>query len=626
MINYIPRIYNDELFYSFVARCSEVAGNTNLKDIIQDFFGSLTLTPLMHFPCNISKFSSNVPEELGLNADYIISRHTMFPIYNPFLPDSRKKQVLKDMKFANGKRIGYLLGIQAGVLLNTKQLRYCPICVNEDNDLNGEAYFHRAHQADGILVCYKHGCKIKRYTFENDRFISRLKFISLNVKYINSDVEYYDKVKSPILLKISKAFFFLLENHWIQCDINNIYKRYKIILKEKGFLTISECIRQEEVANLFKKYFTDEILNILNCNFNIKDDSSWIRNISRNHDSIINPMKHILFVLFLCDSVELFFGCLKKKYEYFGGGPWPCLNPVSDHYRRKVIQKVKITADYKTRVPVGTFSCSCGFIYSRKGPDNLNEHIYKIGRIKQFGHVWEARLLTIAYEGNRSLRELSRMMWCDTNTIKKYINIIDHGSSNNLSNSAEVYNSKNISQNENLLKYRNTLIDIIAESPLLSRTEIRKNAQKEYTWLYRKDKDWLFEQMSQQNTGYVKINRNKVDWKERDKHILLIVTKAYNEIINNTKPIRITKSRLGSVAKVSSLIYNNKNKLPKTQEFIDEIIESIDKFQIRKANYIIKILLEQQGYTYKWQILKLVGKNPSNLVRFYIDEYLVAIK
>ena len=53
----------------------------------------------------------------------------------------------------------------------------------------------------------------------------------------------------------------------------------------------------------------------------------------------------------------------------FGKGPWPCLNKAADHYKQPVIQHVNITRDYKSSAPIGTFECSCKFVYARKGPD-----------------------------------------------------------------------------------------------------------------------------------------------------------------------------------------------------------------------------------------------------------------
>ncbi|MBV7508768.1 hypothetical protein KW850_26495 [Bacillus sp. sid0103] len=52
---------------------------------------------------------------------------------------------------------------------------------------------------------------------------------------------------------------------------------------------------------------------------------------------------------------------------------------------KNVLTSCVITRDYKTGLPVGTFTCSCGFVFSRKGPDKTNEDRYKIGRIKELG-------------------------------------------------------------------------------------------------------------------------------------------------------------------------------------------------------------------------------------------------
>ena len=46
-------------------------------------------------------------------------------------------------------------------------------------------------------------------------------------------------------------------------------------------------------------------------------------------------------------------------------------------------------------MPIGTFNCSCGFIYARKGPDKLVDDLYRIGRIKAFGGVWKGKLKEI---------------------------------------------------------------------------------------------------------------------------------------------------------------------------------------------------------------------------------------
>jgi hypothetical protein len=39
-------------------------------------------------------------------------------------------------------------------------LKYCPLCVNEDRENYGEAYWHRTHQIRNMKVCPKHNCNL----------------------------------------------------------------------------------------------------------------------------------------------------------------------------------------------------------------------------------------------------------------------------------------------------------------------------------------------------------------------------------------------------------------------------------------------------------------------------------
>lgn len=76
--------------------------------------------------------------------------------------------------------------------------------------------------------------------------------------------------------------------------------------------------------------------------------------------------------------------------------------------------------DYKSKRPVATFTCSCGFVYSRMGPDKDSSDRYRIGRKKHFGDVWVARLKEYLQEGTYSVREIARIFQCDPKTILKF--------------------------------------------------------------------------------------------------------------------------------------------------------------------------------------------------------------
>ena len=85
----------------------------------------------------------------------------------------------------------------------------------------------------------------------------------------------------------------------------------------------------------------------------------------------------------------------------FGLGPWPCLNSASEHLGQRLITtvEVSITRKARRRVPLGTFRCTCGFAYSRVGPDRSELDQYHIDDYVSFGHQWDQRVLELMNAG-----------------------------------------------------------------------------------------------------------------------------------------------------------------------------------------------------------------------------------
>lgn len=77
---------------------------------------------------------------------------------------------------------------------------------------------------------------------------------------------------------------------------------------------------------------------------------------------------------------------IKEDDGSFGSEPWPCLNKAAKHYKDLVISEVKIKRRDNTNVLIGTFSCSCGFEYTRIGSDK-----WRKSRIIAYGNEWEGQ-------------------------------------------------------------------------------------------------------------------------------------------------------------------------------------------------------------------------------------------
>ena len=85
----------------------------------------------------------------------------------------------------------------------------------------------------------------------------------------------------------------------------------------------------------------------------------------------------------------------------------------------------------------------------------------------------------------------------------------------------------------------------------------------------------------------------RVDWKLRDistlEQLKIIVDKIYND---TNKPKRITIHRLSYETGIRYLDKASLEKMPKTSEYLKEILESFDDIRIRKIKWAINEILK----------------------------------
>lgn len=578
-----------------------MSGNLNLKNTLQECFNFDTIVPSIYFPCLLENLSNNIHK--AFTSDYFINKCTLLPIYVPFLSVDRRNLIVNDMKYEKGKRIYSLLGIQAGHILEINSLKYCPICAQEDYIKYKETYFRRLHQCDGVRVCSKHECFLKKY---NPNDASRLEYISLDYKDVDFKAEYEnDDILRKWYIEISKSYEFLLSNDLFQFNNNKIHEMYIHHLDSHGYLTPSKRVKQIELAEQFTEYYGEKMLNSLNC-YVTKNESNWLRKITLKPKSIIHPLRHILFIIFLCGSLERFFHN-KIYYHPFGEGPYPCLNVASGHYLKDVISDCIITRDYKTGQPVGTFVCNyCGFVYSRKGPDLKPEDRFRIGRIKKFGHIWEQKLLELVDEGKYNLKSLSEKMNCDPKTIVKYaknLSVADR-----INTKMKIRESSVVNKKENNFNYKDELLNFIRLNPQLSRTEVRNLMKKQYTWLYRHEREWLMKNLPHHIAkSKIEYKPNRVNWNERDVQIYNTIRTDYETLMNSGKLVRITKSLLGKRTGYRSLLDKHIEKLPMTSQLLKQICESIEDFQKRRIKIVAEQLYKNNGSFKRWELVRAAG-------------------
>lgn len=137
------------------------------------------------------------------------------------------------------------------------------------------------------------------------------------------------------------------------------------------------------------------------------------------------------------------------------------------------------------------------------------------------------------------------------------------------------------------------------------RKEIRLQNQKDYTWLYRHDRAWLMEALP----GSIKRRKkaHRINWKERDAELVLLVAGAVSNMLNADVPVRISSAAVGRQINRRNLIDKHLNKLPRTKDLLKSHIETTEQFQIRRLEWAFEKIMEEEDRVLGWRLLKRVG-------------------
>ncbi|MBM0744582.1 hypothetical protein JOY44_23735 [Phormidium sp. CLA17] len=267
-----------------------------------------------------------------------------------------------------------------------------------------------------------------------------------------------------------------------------------------------------------------------------------------------------------------------------------------------------------TKKPVGTFACSCGFIYCRTGPDQTEADTRRIGKIKAVGDLWQQKLRHLVEVEQLGLRETARRLQVDSRTINRYVQLLRLTAkwrSHNEPQDAETteFTCTQASDSDDIkTQHRNTWSALQRQHPLASKTALRRLAPAPYIWLYRHDREWL-----NQNSPLTQrpvYENNRVNWQERDEQILTQLREAVQRLLSIEKPIRITVSKVAKAIGQVALIEQHLDQMPQTKTYLDSVVESIEDYQIRRVRWAATLLDQRGEEVLSWKVVRMAGLRP----------------
>ncbi|MDE5825432.1 MAG: TniQ family protein, partial [Lachnospiraceae bacterium] len=157
MIAYLPTIYPDELVYSWFCRYYIHSGCFSHKMALQELYCKRSDNPSKEFIGNLNPEAREQIDKI-YPLDKLVLDHTMYPQYARFIPLEKKKMALYHLSHDSCDIHHLFPVLPRGE--GERYLQFCPVCVKEDRETYGEAYWHRKHQIRNMHICAKHKCML----------------------------------------------------------------------------------------------------------------------------------------------------------------------------------------------------------------------------------------------------------------------------------------------------------------------------------------------------------------------------------------------------------------------------------------------------------------------------------
>lgn len=211
------------------------------------------------------------------------------------------------------KHLSVLAGLRA---LPRGSLRFCSHCVEEDRRQFGECYWHRVHQIPGGEVCPSHSTFLQTSSvpIHNQRnpyeYVSLEKVVDRRLYLLTGETS----VSRHALLKIAQDALWLLQNHTLATSLSSIQSHYFFLLAERGLVTRTGNVDTSKLLEAFQQYHPEDFLKHIHCEITESTYDNWVTRISyRATKNLYSPLRHLLFIHFLEQTIETFLNSSTEK-------------------------------------------------------------------------------------------------------------------------------------------------------------------------------------------------------------------------------------------------------------------------------------------------------------------------
>jgi hypothetical protein len=565
VLPYFPAIYPGEMLYSVLARYHRHVGLPGPMHTLEALFGNRKVIATLDLQGHLQLLADRIPLGRGLTVDRMIDTLTLYPYFIAFEPPSLQATVRQAMKRGAVENLHIRLGLVAFRVARIDQLRFCPECAQEMLTNHGELYWHRDHQLPSVLICPRHAHPMLESLVSFSQH-SRHEFVAATPENCPSHarpvIPVIEHAMVTHLQRLALLSAELLDNPPVSRTFSGWTAFYRSQMLETGLAHSITKIDQQRLDEEFRSHYGMALRllpSVMEANGFAGD---WLTAIVRNHRKANHPLYHLLVQDFLAQR--------ERKISPFGTGPWPCPNPLAQHSSPTPIKSM--TRHRNRNNAVGVFTCTCGYSYTRcfcsttgtLGPP----------RFLRYGPLLEPALRKLVASGS-SLRETGRVLQIDPKTV--------------------------------VLLARN--LGVAVPWALVRSGQITSNVTPNQKSVTMPPPD---EPSSPSRRKSARAHR---DWTEIDRAWVAKLSVLVAIIRKETPPVRITVAELERRANLRGWLLKRRHHLPQTMAFLDQAVEGIEEFQLRRIHWAIIELGLDGGPVKAWKVMRKAGLRSDSLDR-----------
>ncbi|MDD3759819.1 MAG: TnsD family Tn7-like transposition protein [Acidithiobacillus sp.] len=584
MLTYLPALYPGELLYSLLARTCRHSGWQSPKLALEEFFGHRSVRAGVFLQAELHRLAERLPSRRQLTAQRLAHSATLLPYLTAFSPPEVRTWAWKVLTGENGDvdALYIRLGLVASTVTLPSALRYCPACRTQMLEQNGELYWRRDHQLPGVLVCPTHAVPLvdSRLVLAHS---GQHEFVAAD----EGNCPAHPKPPSwsdcqnvvARLLEIAKASADLLVAPPNPLPLDKWGREYRTALWARGFGRGDSHIDQSALLDAYYAHF-GAVINVLP----EATPDVWLEEITRKHRKSFAPLRHIL-IRQLIDSQPLV-----PERRLFGFGPWPCRNPLADHYGQPVISECQTHKEHKKII--GVFRCACGYEFSRASEPGSRP------RVLNLSPLFESRLRELIASG-ASLRGTAKALQVDPRTVLRYAARLG------LTTPWKALPEGVKLPPTDRMAMRAQWSRAHAAEPHLTRKELRMRLPEVYMWLYRHDWEWIMSQPPLPKPARSK--RARIDWAEVDANMAECLRKEALVLLAHAHPVQVTRAALERALSRRGWLEKRLHKLPLCATVLDEVTETEETFQCRRVAWADAQLRRRGLPVQVWRLRRLAG-------------------